>query len=141
MITLKFNPKSIENIVKDIENTVVLVKYQAAEDILDDVTRYDPNPHWSNTFYQSWQITEGNESGYRLKHPTNKRGVPNVKHDPSRSNKYPNVNYETPYLPLHVINTANHASQVENVGTPLHPEPWKIAAHAVADFAAKSKAF
>jgi hypothetical protein len=87
-------------------------------------------PYWSGAYIASWRYHYGSIDHSYEALPTNKSGAPNIRHTkPKARSIIPN--YTNPYMPLYVSNSVPHAYQVENIGTPNHPEPWKVAVNAV----------
>lgn len=87
-------------------------------------------PYWSGAYIASWRYNYGKVDHSVAQQPTNTSGRPNVRHSrPRPTSILPN--YSSPYTPLYISNSADHAYQVEFLGTPKHAGGWMVATHAV----------
>ena len=128
MIAFKVKDSAWKNLERAISRKVAEVTARAASIAYNTAITYD-GPKWSGTFLNSWQISPGHSGTHVLEHPTNMHGTPTVMYgEPTVREQQPL--YSAPFTPIYVTNTAHHAYQVENIGTPTHPyEGWKIALH------------
>jgi hypothetical protein len=91
-------------------------------------------PEWSGAFKSSWRIQSGSVDSSHATAPErgskvlSRFAMPGVKLD---------LNHTNYKMPIFVSNMVadnsgdSYAGKIENVGTPYHEEPWKIAANAV----------
>ena len=128
MISFKVNPESLKGLERAISRKVAEVTARAASVAYNTAISYS-EPRWSGTWRASWDISFGHPSDRRIEHPTNSGGKPSITHKrPYDQSVLPS--YSSPFTPIYVSNTADHAYKVEYEGTPTHPnEGWHIALH------------
>jgi len=140
VISLKLSEASKKHLADMIARKVAEVTAKAASVVYNTAITYD-GPVWSGTYRHSWDISVGSPSSNRIPHPTVSMGKPDVKYG-ELGIRLQEPQYSTPFRPIYVSNTADHAYKVENVGTPSHPDSgWKIAAHSKNQALAKFRKF
>ena len=98
-----------------------------------------PQPVWSGAYASSWSIGIGSPVVIDNVSPKMARGGPSVTFAPAEP-LAANLGMTNPYEPIYISNYSmrsgdagvieGHAGIIENVGSPRHPSPWNIAAHA-----------
>jgi len=104
--------KAVKNVGLQVYNTIVMGNMTGVK-----------SPYFSGSYLSSWNISVGiPKASYNV--PT---GVPDTYPPPSPQLELGNIVYGQKVF---ITNTAPHARQVEEIGTPTHPGGWFVAEHA-----------
>jgi hypothetical protein len=128
MIGIKFkvDPASVKKVEGFLQNEVAKITGQVAQRTYNSIVTNDGQyPYWSGAYISSWTIQAGSPKFVSNEGDTNQQG------------KYaapsPVTGFKVSFgVPIYITNAADHAYQVEYMGTPTHKhEGWFTANHAV----------
>lgn len=143
-VTAKVSADSIVKTKVKIEEKLKRVVGNATETTMETLARMTPTkdfPLWSGSYMASWRVYEGvNQGGYVRPPPFDSEEfvyVAGAYGNPLHllGTGYQEYKPSKPYTVMLVVNnwkgdTDIDAAEIENIGSPSHQSPWKVAAHA-----------
>lgn len=124
MITVTFTVSDISSLKQALQLKLAQKVGRTAEKIYNKIVSGEiSTPYYSGSYISSWNINVGSINGSFNYEPWKKGTF----FAPDQSQGL----FAPPNTPVYVSNLVPHASRVENDGTPKHPEPWKVAFHAI----------